>query len=132
MSVPEQSLSMPEQSLRTIIWNPFWPPVYCGYSFLTNFVRKSVPAPLQGYCWSNLGSLLSTSKHSAPSLKENFSRRLAFGEEHLLIIEADEGFDSAGTEVVAQQLDLSVQKLARSWVLLIQRKLVSCLLWHKT
>lgn len=58
--------------------------------------------------------------------------RLAFGEEHLLIIEADEGFDSAGTEVVAQQLDLSVQKLAQSWVLLIQRKLVSWLLWHKT
>jgi hypothetical protein len=44
-----------------------------------------------------------------------------------LIIEADEGFDSAGTEVVAERLDLSLWKLAQSWVLLIQRKLVSLL-----
>jgi hypothetical protein len=44
--MPEQSLSMPEQTLRTITRNPFWPPVYLGYSFLTEFARESVSAPL--------------------------------------------------------------------------------------
>jgi hypothetical protein len=54
VSMPEQSLSMPKQSLsrleqslsilttllvnlRTITWNLFWPSIYPGYSFLTEF-----------------------------------------------------------------------------------------------
>jgi hypothetical protein len=41
LSKPEQSLSRawaePEQSLSTIMWNPFWPPVCPGYSFLIEF-----------------------------------------------------------------------------------------------
>lgn len=40
VSVPNQSLSilsMPWASLCTIIWDPFWPPVYPGYGFLNEF-----------------------------------------------------------------------------------------------
>jgi hypothetical protein len=52
---PEQSLSIlstPWVSLRTIMWNQFWPPVCPGYSFLTEFCPGSVFAPSQGFCRS--------------------------------------------------------------------------------